>query len=88
MRAVVKYANQSEAVEVRDTPVPDVTPGTVLVKVAAVGVCGSDIHMWHNTQSASSKGVLPVTLGPRIMRADTATLAGLAVWQSICGDWR
>ena len=32
--------------------------------------------------------VLPVTLGPRIMRADTATLAGLAVWQSICGDWR
>jgi 16S rRNA (uracil1498-N3)-methyltransferase len=32
--------------------------------------------------------VLPVTLGPRIMRADTAALAGLAVWQSICGDWR
>jgi len=32
--------------------------------------------------------VLPVTLGPRIMRADTATLAALAVWQSICGDWR
>jgi 16S rRNA (uracil1498-N3)-methyltransferase len=32
--------------------------------------------------------VLPVTLGPHIMRADTAALAGLAVWQSICGDWR
>ena len=32
--------------------------------------------------------VLPVTLGPRIMRADTAALAALAVWQSICGDWR
>jgi len=63
MRAVVKYANRSEAVEVRDAPVPGVTPGTVLIKVATVGVCGSDIHMWHNTQSASSKGVLPVTLG-------------------------
>lgn len=63
MRAVVKYAARSGAVEVRDRPVPDVTPGTVLVKVAAVGVCGSDIHMWHGTQSASSKGVLPVTLG-------------------------
>ena len=25
--------------------------------------------------------VLPVTLGPRIMRADTAALAALAVWQ-------
>jgi 16S rRNA (uracil1498-N3)-methyltransferase len=32
--------------------------------------------------------VLPVTLGPRIMRADTAVLAALAVWQSLCGDWR
>ena len=32
--------------------------------------------------------VLPVTLGPRIMRADTAGLAALAVWQAICGDWR
>jgi 16S rRNA (uracil1498-N3)-methyltransferase len=32
--------------------------------------------------------VLPVTLGPRIMRADTAALAALSVWQSILGDWR
>lgn len=32
--------------------------------------------------------VLPVTLGPRIMRADTASLAALAVWQAIVGDWR
>jgi 16S rRNA (uracil1498-N3)-methyltransferase len=32
--------------------------------------------------------VLPVTLGPRIMRADTAALAALAVWQAILGDWR
>ena len=32
--------------------------------------------------------VLPVTLGPRIMRADTAALAALSVWQAICGDWR
>jgi 16S rRNA (uracil1498-N3)-methyltransferase len=31
--------------------------------------------------------VLPVTLGPRIMRADTAALAALAVWQALLGDW-
>jgi len=31
--------------------------------------------------------VTPVTLGPRILRADTAALAALAVWQSIAGDW-
>ena len=31
--------------------------------------------------------VTPVTLGPRILRADTAALAALAVWQSVRGDW-
>lgn len=29
-----------------------------------------------------------VGLGPRILRADTAALAALAVWQAIIGDWR
>lgn len=33
-------------------------------------------------------GVVPVTLGKRILRADTAALAALAVWQSLAGDWR
>jgi 16S rRNA (uracil1498-N3)-methyltransferase len=31
--------------------------------------------------------VTPVTLGPRILRADTAALAALAIWQSVKGDW-
>jgi 16S rRNA (uracil1498-N3)-methyltransferase len=32
--------------------------------------------------------VTPVGLGPRILRADTAALAALAIWQSVVGDWR
>ena len=32
--------------------------------------------------------VVPVSLGPRILRADTAAVAALAVIQSIIGDWR
>lgn len=31
--------------------------------------------------------VVPVGLGPRILRADTAALAGLACLQAACGDW-
>ena len=31
--------------------------------------------------------VVPVTLGPRILRADTAALAALSVWQAVAGDW-
>jgi 16S rRNA (uracil1498-N3)-methyltransferase len=32
--------------------------------------------------------VVPVRLGPRILRADTAAVAALAVWQAACGDWK
>ena len=33
-------------------------------------------------------GVVPVTLGPRILRADTAAIAALTLWQAALGDWR
>lgn len=32
--------------------------------------------------------VMPVSLGPRILRADTAAVAALALWQAAVGDWR
>jgi 16S rRNA (uracil1498-N3)-methyltransferase len=36
----------------------------------------------------ANASVVPVALGPRIMRADTAALAALALWQAIIGDWQ
>ena len=33
-------------------------------------------------------GVVPVSLGPRILRADTAAVAAMALWQSTLGDWQ
>ncbi|MGH6957913.1 MAG: 16S rRNA (uracil(1498)-N(3))-methyltransferase [Caulobacteraceae bacterium] len=33
-------------------------------------------------------GAAPVSLGPRILRADTAAIAALALWQASLGDWR
>jgi len=32
--------------------------------------------------------VIPVTLGPRILRAETAVVSALTLWQSEVGDWR
>ena len=31
---------------------------------------------------------VPVSLGPRILRADTAAIAAMTLWQSMLGDWR
>jgi 16S rRNA (uracil1498-N3)-methyltransferase len=33
-------------------------------------------------------GAVPVSLGPRILRADTAAIAAISLWQSALGDWR
>lgn len=32
--------------------------------------------------------VHPVSLGPRILRAETAAISALTLWQSVLGDWR
>ena len=32
--------------------------------------------------------VTPVSLGPRILRADTAAIAAMTLWQAVLGDWR
>jgi 16S rRNA (uracil1498-N3)-methyltransferase len=40
------------------------------------------------TAARSIPGALPVSLGPRVLRADTAAIAALTLWQSQLGDWR
>ena len=29
----------------------------------------------------------PISLGPRILRGETAAIAGMALWMGLCGDW-
>ena len=36
---------------------------------------------------SAMESVTPVSLGPRILRADTAAVASLALWQAALGDW-
>ncbi|WP_282601954.1 16S rRNA (uracil(1498)-N(3))-methyltransferase [Paracoccus sp. PARArs4] len=38
-------------------------------------------------QLADLAHVVPVSLGPRILRADTAAVAAMALWQAALGDW-
>jgi 16S rRNA (uracil1498-N3)-methyltransferase len=36
----------------------------------------------------AKENVIRLSLGPRILRADTAAVAALALVQAVCGDWR
>ncbi|MFX1368026.1 MAG: zinc-binding dehydrogenase [Promethearchaeota archaeon] len=45
LAAVVPKPNAP--LEVREIEIPDLVPGSALLKVANSGVCGTDVHLWH-----------------------------------------
>src|SRR5262245_18690765 len=49
--AVVNFAVDKHSVELRQIPTPEFGPDDVLLQVAAVGVCGSDLHQWTSAHS-------------------------------------
>jgi alcohol dehydrogenase/L-iditol 2-dehydrogenase len=59
--AVVNFAPEKGSVELRDVPRPTIGTHDVLLEVAAVGVCGSDLHQW--TADHSWPVNYPVILG-------------------------
>ena len=46
MKAVVKYAEGKGKIELRDVPEPVPGENEVKIKVEAVGICGSDLHIY------------------------------------------
>ena len=48
---------------VADEPVPTAAPGTSLVRVTAVGICGSDLHWWAEAGIGDAKLDRPLVLG-------------------------
>jgi len=46
MRALVNYSDSPGSVELRDLDKPALKADQVLIRVAATGVCGSDLHTW------------------------------------------
>jgi L-iditol 2-dehydrogenase len=62
MEAVVHYALKEGAVELREVPAPSgLADDEVLLRSGAIGVCGSEVHQYHNTQSWPVN--VPVILG-------------------------
>lgn len=47
----------------RDIPIPQVGPDQVLLKIKKIGICGSDIHVYHGTHPYTS---YPITQGHEV----------------------
>jgi L-iditol 2-dehydrogenase len=49
MKALMKTARGPGNIEIREIPIPEIPRDDwVLIKVKAAGVCGTDLHIWHD----------------------------------------
>jgi L-iditol 2-dehydrogenase len=62
MQAVMKIAPGVGHVTVRQIPEPEPGPGEALIRVKAAGICGTDLHIYHD----EFKTVPPVVLGHEV----------------------
>lgn len=68
-------------IEFREIPIPEITPGQVLVKIMKIGICGSDVHVYHGKHPFTK---YPVTQGHEVSAEVVET--GAAVTGFRAGD--
>ena len=79
MRGVTRRSEASGDVGLVDWPEPPVTPGHVILKVAAAGVCGTDLHIFKNEYKVTP----PVIMGHEV--CGTVVETGSGVDSSLMG---
>jgi 2-desacetyl-2-hydroxyethyl bacteriochlorophyllide A dehydrogenase len=56
MKALVY--TQPMQMQLQDRPLPELMPGEVVLKIEAVGICGSDMHAWHGHDPRRQPGLV------------------------------
>jgi len=77
--AVVNYAPEKGSVEIREIEKPEIGDEDVLLEVANVGVCGSDLHQW--TADHSWPVNYPVVLGHEFAGTIVETGSRVSQWK-------
>jgi 16S rRNA (uracil1498-N3)-methyltransferase len=67
-----------------DPMIEAVTPGPAAILIGPEGGFTED----ERTAIRALPQARPVSLGPRILRADTAVVAAISLWMAAAGDWR
>ncbi len=80
MQAVVKEARGEGNVTLRDLPQPRPDPGQILLAVRAAGICGTDLHIYHDEYPTQP----PVILGHEL--AGEVAAIGEGVTRVSVGD--
>ena len=65
--------------EIQDVPIPGIQPDEVLVKVMAVGICGSDVH---GMDGSTGRRIPPIIMGHEASGIIEATGSEVSKWQT------
>jgi len=76
-RAAV-YERVGEPMRIRQFPVPQPGPGSIVVRLTVSNICGSDLHLWHQAERGEIPGLrLPVIWGHEMTGRVAALGAGV-----------
>ena len=78
MQAVVKTQKGKGFLELREVPEPTITDNEVLIEVKAAGICGTDVHVKHDTFPYWP----PVTLGHEFSGEIVEVGKGVTDWKT------
>jgi 2-desacetyl-2-hydroxyethyl bacteriochlorophyllide A dehydrogenase len=82
MKALV-YTQPNE-VQLQERPLPELMAGEVVLKIEAVGICGSDMHAWHGHDPRRKPGLV---LGHEFVgRIEQSAAPGFAVGTRFTGN--
>ncbi len=79
MKALVKYAKGNGNMEIRDIDTPVPGPGMVKIEVKAAGICGSDLHIFHDDIDIPVKP--PVVTGHEFSGVIAEVGEGVTQWK-------
>jgi len=68
MQALVKTAQGPGNVALLDWPEPTIGPREALIEITACGICGTDVHVYHDTVSSEPPVVLGHELSPLVQK--------------------
>jgi 16S rRNA (uracil1498-N3)-methyltransferase len=77
------FCDESRAAKPASAALAEAGPGPWAILTGPEGGFAPD----EAEQLRAAPYVVPVTLGPRVLRADTASVAAITLWQAALGDW-
>jgi threonine dehydrogenase-like Zn-dependent dehydrogenase len=66
-----------QPIEIREMPVPELAPGSALLRTERSEVCGTDVHLWHGRLSGVPYPIIPGHVSAGTLQAVRGPVRGL-----------